>query len=98
MGATRENLVRLILSEAAVLSIIGSIIGIISGGLALDRLRNLITMLYGTEIPFLWPSLGHISMTALFCGLAIILSCTATAIVPALRCSNIEPYEAIRKG
>ncbi|MFN2366819.1 MAG: ABC transporter permease [Desulfurivibrionaceae bacterium] len=98
MGATRGKMIRLIFSEAAVLSAIGSIIGIIGGVLALGRLKKLIILVYGTDIPFVWPDPLYINLAALLCGLAIILSCTATALGPALRCGNLEPYEAIRKG
>jgi putative ABC transport system permease protein len=98
MGATRVKMIRLILSEAAVLSGIGSIIGIIGGMLALNHLQGLIILNYGTEIPFVWPEPIFINLAALFCGLAIIISCTAMALGPAIRCSNLEPYAAIRQG
>jgi putative ABC transport system permease protein len=98
MGATKVKLIRLILSEAAVLSGIGSSIGVLAGMLALNRLKSLIVLVYGNEIPFVWPEPIFINLAAIFCGLAIIISCTATALGPAIRCSNLEPYEAIRNG
>ncbi|MBU0674166.1 MAG: FtsX-like permease family protein [Proteobacteria bacterium] len=98
MGATREKMIRLILYEAAVLAAIGSMIGVIGGMLTLDRLKRLIILIYGTEIPFVWPDPIFISVAALLCGVAIIVSCTSTALGPAIRCSKLEPYEAIREG
>ncbi len=98
IGATRGKMIRLILYEAAILSAIGSTAGAVGGTLALDRLKSLFIMLYGTEIPFVWPSVPYVVVAGLFCVLAIIISCTATAAGPATRCANMEPYEAIRQG
>jgi putative ABC transport system permease protein len=98
LGATRKKLIRLILYEAAILSAIGSTLGIMGGTVALDRLKKLIIMLYGTEIPFVWPDAIYIFLAAIICELAIIISCTATGAGPAIRCANMEPYETIRNG
>jgi hypothetical protein len=68
------------------------------GTVALDRLKKLIIMLYGTEIPFVWPDAIYIFLAAIICELAIIISCTATGAGPAIRCANMEPYETIRNG
>lgn len=96
MGAKRGHVFRLVITEAAIISIAGSILGIAFGSLLLFILKNL--MIHTLELPFLLPSpivlIELMSGSVFFSAITGILS----SLLPALSASGMEPYEAIRKG
>lgn len=99
MGASRDDILRLILLEAAILSGLGALAGLGGGVMLIDRIEQILVLSAGVGgVPFHLPSLAFIVLVALMSGLAILLSGTATAIYPAMRVARIEPYDAIRKG
>lgn len=99
MGATRNHIVRLILSEAAILSGLSGLIGIAGGFWAIRYVKEILTLSAGTAtIPFQLPSVQYIALSAFICGISILLSGVAMAIYPAICVGRIAPYDAIRKN
>lgn len=97
MGATRNHVVRLIMSEAIIISLLGGLVGVGAGWLIIENSKNLIIESLGNTT-FLWPSPLFISMVGAGSLLAIIASGVATAVYPAVKSSCKDPYEAIRSG
>lgn len=96
IGAKRRAVFSFITAEAFIISLIGGLAGIVAGGLLIYSLKVPLTGAF--NLPYLWPD-------RIFIVSAIIVTLfisTSTGIVaafyPALRCSRMEPYEAIRKG
>ncbi len=96
MGAKRKDVFRLIMSEASILSIIGGISGIISGGAFLYFLKGFIRS--SLNIPYLWPSTFGFVLLIGICLVLAFITGTGSALYPAIRAMRIEPYEAIRRG
>lgn len=96
IGAKRMSVFSLITAEAFIISIIGGITGVVIGAGFLLSLKATIMEIF--KLPYLWPDrvfiLGAIIVTLL---LSVSTGIVA-AFYPALRCSRMEPYEAIRKG
>ncbi len=85
LGATRSDLVRLVLREGLILSMIGMAIGLACSPLAT---RTMKTMLYGVE---------PLDTGTLLTVAAILLLITVAAVlVPALRAARVDPVEALR--
>jgi putative ABC transport system permease protein len=96
MGAQRKTIFRLIVSEAFILSLAGGGLGIISGGFLLFGLKSYIEASFA--IPFLWPGVGHLCLLIIICLALGILTGVSAALLPAIRCSNMEPRTALTKG
>lgn len=96
IGARKMSVFSLITAEAFIISIIGGITGVVIGAGFLLSLKATIMEIF--KLPYLWPDrvfiLGAIIVTLL---LSVSTGIVA-AFYPALRCSRMEPYEAIRKG
>ncbi len=96
IGAKRRSVFSLITTEAFIISIVGGITGIIMGGFLLYGLKKPIMETF--KLPYLWPDkifmIGAIIITLL----VSISTGIVAAFYPAMRCSRMEPYEAIRKG
>jgi putative ABC transport system permease protein len=98
MGATRTHLVKLILLEAAILSAIGSIVGIAGGLLTIGRIKEILALAAGAGgVAYQLPTFSYITLVAFLTVVVIIVSGTLTAIYPAVKVGAIEPYDAIRK-
>ncbi len=96
MGATKKHVYRLIVSEAAILSGAGGLIGSMVGWLIISFFRRLIIVSLG-NIPFTLPSPFYLCAAAVVCALLFILTGAASAMYPALRASRREPDEAIKR-
>ncbi len=96
MGAQRQHVFRLIILEATVLSAIGGILGVTTGGGVLYLFREAIYA--SLDIPHLWPSLGRFLILIGVCLALSVLTGMIAALLPALRAALLEPYEAIRGG
>jgi len=95
MGATRNFVFRMIMSEAVLLTILGGITGIIVGGVALHFFSDPIISQLG--VPYIWPSMVGIGrLVGLGLGLSVATG-AAAAFYPALLAGRMEPYESVRK-
>lgn len=97
MGATRKHVIRLIISEAFVIALLGGLLGVGAGWIIIENSKLLIIESLG-KTTFLWPSPVFIGLVAVGSVVAIIVSGAATAIYPAIKSSFKDPYEAIRGG
>lgn len=89
MGASRRFVVRMVLSEAASVAIVGAVTGAILGS-GLHFLANaILTETTSIDIVYrpLWSSLGYVAAAAALC--------LAGAVVPALRASRMNITESI---
>lgn len=96
MGAKKSHIFRLIMLEAAILSIIGGLVGIGLGGGVLYVFRDAIYA--SLNIPHLWPNTARFVGLISFCMLLSLLTGILAALGPAIRASFLEPYDAIRGG
>jgi len=97
LGATRSQVMRLLLSETLIVTLAGGVLGLLAGALIINR------YLYSTSdtlgaVSFLQPSAAAIALLGLLCVVALVVSAAVAAIGPALRSVNLDPYEAIRGG
>ena len=86
LGARREVILRMVLSEAMLLAVAGLVIGL-AGGAALTR--SLTNLLYGIE--------PHDPLT--FAALPILLVCVAliASVYPARRAASFDPIATLRR-
>jgi putative ABC transport system permease protein len=99
VGARRPAIFGLVISESALLTTLGGLLGI-ALGVVLMRIyaRSIGFHLESLNIPFLWPPLPDMALVAAACvGLALLVG-TLGALYPALTGSRMEPYDAIRAG
>ncbi len=96
MGATRRQMLGLILSEASVLSGVGAAAGVALSVAVLATFKHLFTVAVG--FPFTWQPPFHVAALAALCILLASLSGAICAALPAGRVCNKEPYEAIFHG
>jgi putative ABC transport system permease protein len=95
MGATRSHVIRLLLSEALIVTLAGGLLGLVAGWLIVQRYIDTASGTLG-PIPFLPPSPTAIAVLALLCVAGILLSAAVAAIAPAMRSTRMDPYDAIR--
>lgn len=105
LGASKRKIMAIFVSQGAVIGVVGTIVGVISGiALALnvepivawiERLFN--TKFISEEVYFLshLPSHLLLSDVVLIAGSSLVLSLLAT-IIPAYRASSIQPAQALR--
>jgi putative ABC transport system permease protein len=96
IGAKRRSIFSLISAEAFIISLTGGITGIMSGGLFLYILKK--PLMETFKLPYLWPDNLFISGVIIVTLLISVTTGMIASFYPALRCSRMEPYEAIRKG
>jgi ABC-type antimicrobial peptide transport system permease subunit len=87
----------MVLTEAAVLTTLGSAAGVGIGWGVIYNFKNAIIKTLG-NIYFLWPSPLFIVSIGLACVLFMLLSGAVSALYPAIRTSVKEPYDAIHQG
>jgi putative ABC transport system permease protein len=96
MGATRNFVFSMIMSEAVILTIIGGITGISIGFLVLRFFNDFVMNTLG--VPYIWPSLTNILFLVIqSLGIAVATGMVA-AFYPGARAGRMEPYESVRKG
>ena len=96
MGAKKEHIFRLIVTEAVIISTAGGICGLISGSAILVTFKGLI--LHSVKLPYLLPSPGILAGLTVGAVLLSMLTGLLSSLAPAIVASRMEPYEAIRKG
>ncbi len=96
MGAKKNSVFKLIMTEASALSLVGGMVGISGGGIFLYTFRGFIRS--SLDIPYLWPSLSQFSVLIGICLALSLLTGTLAALYPAIRSMTMEPYDAIRRG
>jgi len=97
IGTRRSQIVRFILTEAMLTTILGGVCGIVLGGsLLLLFQRSLGFYLESVNVPLVRPAPVVIGLYAL--GGVVLASCVGLlgALVPAWRASRQEPYELVR--
>jgi putative ABC transport system permease protein len=96
LGATRKKLIRLVLCESALISLAGSITGILFSLLVILPFGTLIGEV--TRIPYVLPSIGGtLGVLALSLGLSFIPGPLAS-LYPALKIGRMDAYTVIQKN
>lgn len=98
MGANKLHLIKLILLEAIILSVVGSCLGIAGGILTLGKIKEILIYSSGAGgVPYHLPNPVYLVTVSLLTVAILVVSGTLTAIYPAIKVGAIEPYDAIRK-
>jgi putative ABC transport system permease protein len=95
VGFKRRSVLGFLLSEGAILALVGGSAGIVFFLLVIHLFRTLIVQLMGVQ--FLIPSLFSLLMLALGALALALGSVTLGALVPTLRISLMDPAKAMRK-
>lgn len=95
LGARRSHIIGMFLGEAAIISLLGGIIGIIAGHLLLNYLASDFSLLNRlSNISITSPSSISFSLLALFLGGA---ACLLGAVLPIYRLAKLEPLLALKE-
>ena len=95
VGASRNFIFRLFLTESAMLAVGGAVIGVIMGAIIVHTIKS--WLMSTLEIEFLMPSLpGLLALMAIILGVALVFALPAL-LYPAIRASRIDPAEAMRE-
>jgi len=96
IGATKLTISRLVMTEAGVVSLVGSLLGLLVGGAVLIVSESLLAQSY--NIAFEQPMASELAIF-LVGSLALgMLIGTAAATYPAYAAARMDPYEAITRG
>jgi putative ABC transport system permease protein len=96
LGATKLLVSRLVLTEAGIVSVLGSLLGLIVGGLVLVTSELYLNQAFG--VSFVQPTTSELivfTMVSLVLGVTI---GSGAATYPAYVASRVDPYEAITRG
>jgi putative ABC transport system permease protein len=96
MGARKKHVFGLIITEAVIISGLGGIAGLISGSAILIIFKDAI--LQHLKLPYLLPQMTFLFELVLGAVIFSLLTGILSSLFPAVLASNMEPYEAIRKG
>ena len=96
MGARKKHVFGLIITEAVIISGLGGIAGLISGSAILMIFKDAI--LQHLKLPYLLPQMTFLFELVLGAIIFSLLTGILSSLFPAVLASNMEPYEAIRKG
>lgn len=96
VGATRRFIFRLVMLEAMQLTVIGGIVGLAVGAVAILLLKGVVTSSVG--IAYLWPGSGYVVVFVAGYLVMSIITGILAALYPAIVASRLEPYQAIRTG
>jgi putative ABC transport system permease protein len=96
MGAKKRHVFRLIITEAVIISTLGGIAGLIGGTVLLLTVKDII--LHYLKLPYLLPPVTFLIELILGAVLFSLITGLLSSLFPAIVASNMEPYEAIRKG
>jgi putative ABC transport system permease protein len=94
MGAGRRRLVRMLLTESLLLSVCGAIVGVALGYGVLKWIQSLLP-------PFFLPAEANVSMDGrvlLFLTAAMLFTCVAVGLAPALQATGKESAESLKEG
>ncbi|MGO4888591.1 ABC transporter permease [Anaerobacillus sp. MEB173] len=96
MGVSKKNTYHLLIMEAAIISVIGAVVGIVASlGLIYDH-KTMILML--VQLPLVFPDV----LTTLYIGFVTLLITVGMTMIgslfPIRTVLKVEPYEAIREG
>jgi putative ABC transport system permease protein len=97
IGARRGQIIGMLLTEAALATALGGVMGCVLGVLLMRIYEHsLVYYLDRMGIPFVWLSTTAVGLIALACILLASLIGIAGALYPAWRASRQEPYDLIR--
>jgi putative ABC transport system permease protein len=97
IGARRGQIIGMLLTEAAVATAVGGLMGCVLGVLLLRIYQHsLVYYLDSVGIPFVWLDNGSTGLIALFCILFASAIGAAGALYPAWRASREQPFDLIR--
>ncbi|MCL4436395.1 MAG: FtsX-like permease family protein [Thaumarchaeota archaeon] len=96
LGATKMQVLRLILMESVLLTVLGVSVGIAAGGSTLYAFGSYILSVL--QMPYLWPSPNYTAILILLSMGIGLLTGLVGAFYPAWRISRMEPLSAIRGG
>jgi putative ABC transport system permease protein len=97
IGARRGQIIGMLLTEAALATALGGVMGCVLGVLLMRIYEHsLVYYLDRMGIPFVWLSTAAVGLIALACILLASLIGIAGALYPAWRASRQEPYDLIR--
>jgi putative ABC transport system permease protein len=96
IGATKLTISRIVMTEAGLVSLVGSLLGLLVGNAVLLVSESLLTLSY--NVAFTQPSAPELAVF-LVGSLALgMLIGTAAATYPAYAATRMDPYEAITRG
>jgi putative ABC transport system permease protein len=96
IGATKATISRIVMTEAGLVSLVGSVFGLLVGSAVLLVSESLLSQSY--NIAFVQPTASELAIF-LVGSLALgMLIGTAAATYPAYAATRMDPYEAIRRG
>lgn len=99
LGANRRHVFRLILAEAAFLTTLGGILGIVAGGALFYAYKGIVTGSFSAlKIPYIWPSAMHVAAISVFTLISALAMGVLGALYPAYTSAKLDPYNAIRTG
>ncbi len=99
LGANRRHVFTLILTEAALLTALGGILGITTGGVLFYAYRELITGSFSAlKIPYIWPLPSQVLAISLLTFVSSVAMGIIGALYPACISARMDPYNAIRMG
>jgi putative ABC transport system permease protein len=97
IGARRSQIIGMLLTEAAVATAMGGMLGCALGVLLMRAYQHsLVYYLQNLGIPFAWLDTAAIGFVAIACILLAAVIGAVGALFPAWRASRAEPYELIR--
>ena len=92
VGATRRQILGMLLREALLLGVVGTVLGCPAGLLGAGQLTQVMASLYGTSLPVVQPDLGALAVAAV---LGPTLALLATYL-PAQQAACVTPVESLR--
>ncbi len=95
LGATRTEVIKTLLLESSLLTIGGSLVGIIFAIVVITLFRNLI--MNTLEVPIYIPSMGELLLLMLIVVGLSLASVFLATLIPILRISNQEPSTSIKE-